>query len=75
MSLREGCTPEALAAFAARHRLDRAVTIGMTDFLPRAFGVPGPLAAHARGASLAALACLIPLKNALARQMMYGTRN
>ncbi|AZG12524.1 UbiH/UbiF/VisC/COQ6 family ubiquinone biosynthesis hydroxylase [Cupriavidus pauculus] len=73
-SLRAGCTPQALHAFAGRHRLDRAMTIGITDLLPRVFGVGGPLAAHARGASLAALACVAPLKHALARQMMFGAR-
>jgi 2-octaprenyl-6-methoxyphenol hydroxylase len=73
-SLRTGCTPRSLQAFASRHRLDRAVTIGVTDLLPRAFGVSYPLAAHARGASLAALACLAPLKHALARHMMFGMR-
>ncbi|MBB3013772.1 UbiH/UbiF/VisC/COQ6 family ubiquinone biosynthesis hydroxylase [Cupriavidus alkaliphilus] len=73
-SLRGGCTPQALQAFAARHRLDRAVTIGVTDLLPRVFGVAYPLAAHARGASLAALACLPPLRHALARHMMFGMR-
>ncbi|KAA6123786.1 UbiH/UbiF/VisC/COQ6 family ubiquinone biosynthesis hydroxylase [Cupriavidus cauae] len=72
--LRTACTPQALAAFGARHRLDRAVTIGVTDLLPRVFGIPYPLAAHARGASLAALACLSPLKHALAHQMIYGMR-
>lgn len=73
-SLRAGCTPQALQAFASRHRLDRAMTIGITDLLPRVFGIGGPLAAHARGASLAALACVAPLKHALARQMMFGAR-
>ena len=65
-ALRTGCTPRSLQDFAARHRLDRAVTIGVTDFLPRVFALPSPLAAHARGASLTALACLPPLKHALA---------
>jgi len=73
-SLRAGCTPQALQAFASRHRVDRAMTIGVTDLLPRVFGIGGPLAAHARGASLAALACVAPLKHALARHMMYGAR-
>lgn len=73
-ALRAECSPQALQAFAGRQRLDRAVTIGVTDMLPRLFGVSYPLAAHARGASLAALACLGPLKDALARQMMYGMR-
>ncbi|MDF3839781.1 UbiH/UbiF/VisC/COQ6 family ubiquinone biosynthesis hydroxylase [Cupriavidus basilensis] len=73
-ALRAGCSPQALQAFAAQQKLDRAVTIGVTDLLPRVFGISYPLAAHARGASLAALACLGPLKDALARQMMYGMR-
>jgi len=73
-ALRTGCTPQNLQDFAERHRLDRAVTIGVTDFLPRVFALPSPLAARARGASLAALACLPPLKHALAHQMMYGMR-
>lgn len=72
--LRRACTPQALDAFASRHRLDRAVTIGVTDFLPRVFGIGYPLAAHARGASLAALGLLPPLKHGLARQMIYGMR-
>lgn len=73
-SLRTSCTPEALGAFAARHRVDRAVTIGVTDMLPRVFGIANPIAGHARGAGLAAMACFAPLKNALARHMMYGMR-
>ncbi|WP_042884108.1 UbiH/UbiF/VisC/COQ6 family ubiquinone biosynthesis hydroxylase [Cupriavidus necator] len=73
-SLRTACTPQALQAFASRHRLDRAITIGVTDLLPRLFSVSYPLAAHARGASLAALACLPPLRHALARHMMFGMR-
>ncbi|WP_432260347.1 UbiH/UbiF/VisC/COQ6 family ubiquinone biosynthesis hydroxylase [Cupriavidus sp. TMH.W2] len=73
-SLRSACTPQALQAFASRHRVDRAVTIGVTDLLPRVFGISYPLAAHARGASLAALACLPPLRHALARHMMFGMR-
>ncbi|WP_043343729.1 UbiH/UbiF/VisC/COQ6 family ubiquinone biosynthesis hydroxylase [Cupriavidus basilensis] len=74
LALRADCSPQALQAFAAQQKLDRAVTIGVTDLLPRVFGVSYPLAAHARGASLAALACLGPLKDTLARQMMYGMR-
>lgn len=73
-ALRADCSPQALLAFAAQQKRDRAITIGVTDLLPRVFAVSYPLAAHARGASLAALACLGPLKDALARQMMYGMR-
>jgi len=73
-SLRADCSPQALEAFAARHRVDRAVTIGVTDMLPRVFGLANPLAGHARGVGLAAMACFAPLKDALARHMMYGMR-
>ncbi|RZT43105.1 UbiH/UbiF/VisC/COQ6 family ubiquinone biosynthesis hydroxylase [Cupriavidus agavae] len=73
-SLRAGGTPGALQDFARRHRVDRAMTIGITDLLPRVFGVGGSLAAHARGASLAALACLAPVRHTLARHMMFGAR-
>jgi 2-octaprenyl-6-methoxyphenol hydroxylase len=55
-SLRAGCTPQALEAFASRHRVDRAMTIGITDLLPRVFaGRPdgGPCAWRvARGTGL-----------------------
>ena len=73
-TLRDGATPAALARFARERAFDRAVTIGLTDLLPRAFAVPGRPFGHLRGAALTLLECLPPLKHGLARQMMFGQR-
>jgi len=73
-ALRDGATPAALARFARERTFDRAVTIGLTDLLPRAFAVPGRPFGHLRGAALTLLECLPPLKHGLARQMMFGQR-
>jgi len=67
-------TPAALARFARERAFDRAVTIGLTDLLPRAFAMPGRPFGHLRGAALTLLECLPPLKHGLARQMMFGQR-
>ncbi|CAJ0684033.1 UbiH/UbiF/VisC/COQ6 family ubiquinone biosynthesis hydroxylase [Ralstonia mannitolilytica] len=73
-ALRDGATPAALARFARERTFDRAVTIGLTDLLPRAFAVPGRTFGHLRGAALTLIECLPPLKHGLARQMMFGQR-
>ncbi len=70
-----GATPEALQAFAKRRGADRRLTIVATDTLARAFTVdlaPLPLL---RGVALSALDWLPPVKQALARHMMFGQRN
>jgi 2-octaprenyl-6-methoxyphenol hydroxylase len=48
--------------------------IAATDFLARSFTWSLPGAATARGLGLAALQLLGPVKSALARQMMFGSR-
>ena len=53
---------------------DRWGTIAATDFLARSFTWNLPGLGAARGAGLAALQALGPLKSALARQMMFGSR-
>jgi 2-octaprenyl-6-methoxyphenol hydroxylase len=53
---------------------DRWATIVSTDFLARSFTWSWPGLAAARGAAMAALQALPPLKAALARQMMFGRR-
>ena len=53
---------------------DRAGMILATDFLARSFTWPWPGLGTARGLGLAALQAATPLKNALARQMMFGQR-
>jgi 2-octaprenyl-6-methoxyphenol hydroxylase len=53
---------------------DRWAMIAATDFLARSFTWALPGAGAARGFGLAALQALQPVKSALARQMMYGSR-
>ena len=53
---------------------DRWAMIAATDFLARSFTWKLPGAGAARGLGLAALQALKPVKSALARQMMYGSR-
>jgi 2-octaprenyl-6-methoxyphenol hydroxylase len=53
---------------------DRWAMIAATDFLARSFTWQLPGAGAARGLGLAALQLLGPVKSALARRMMYGSR-
>ncbi len=53
---------------------DRWAMIAATDFLARSFTWVLPGAATARGVGLAALQALAPIKSALARRMMFGSR-
>ncbi|MDE2145817.1 MAG: FAD-dependent monooxygenase [Burkholderiales bacterium] len=53
---------------------DRWALIAATDFLARSFTWRLPGATAARGLGLAALQALPPLRQALARQMMFGRR-
>ena len=53
---------------------DRWATIATTDFLARSFTWGWPGLGTVRGAAMAALQALPPLKQALARQMMFGSR-
>lgn len=53
---------------------DRWAMIAATDFLARSFTWTLPGAGTARGLGLAALQWLSPVKSALARQMMFGSR-
>ena len=66
--------PEVLAAYAAARGLDRLGTIRFTDTLVRVFSNDfGPLR-HARGAALYALDLIPPLRNFVARRMLFGAR-
>ena len=53
---------------------DRWAMIAATDFLARSFTWRLPGAGAARGLGLSVLQALSPLKSALARQMMFGSR-
>ena len=66
--------PATLADFADRRKLDRNGTIFFTDSLVRLFSNDNPLLSHARGAGLFALDVCPPLRNFVARRMMFGAR-
>ena len=53
---------------------DRWAMIAATDFLARSFTWALPGAGAARGLGIAALQAIGPLKSAIARQMMFGSR-
>jgi 2-octaprenyl-6-methoxyphenol hydroxylase len=64
----------ALSRVAWQRAPDRWAMIAATDFLARSFTWQAPGIGTLRGAGLAILDRLPPLKNALARQMMFGGR-
>ena len=64
----------ALSRVAWQRAPDRWAMIAATDFLARSFTWQAPGVATLRGAGMALLDRLPPLKNALARRMMFGSR-
>ena len=65
---------DVLAAYAAARGLDRLGTIRFTDTLVRVFSNDFAPLRHARGAALFALDLLPPLRNFVARRMLFGAR-
>ncbi|MGB6240895.1 MAG: FAD-dependent monooxygenase [Castellaniella sp.] len=63
-----------LEHYARRRRLDRGLTLGITDMLPRLFATDNPLLRHACGLGLAALDLLPALRTPLARHLLQGQR-
>ncbi len=63
-----------LRAYAKSRSLDRRSVIGFTNSLIDVFGSEIAPLAHARGAGLVVLDLLPPLRNFLARRMMFGSR-
>ncbi len=63
-----------LRGFEWRRGPDRWAMIAATDFLARSFTWQLPGAGAARGLGIAAVQALRPVKSALARQMMFGSR-
>jgi 2-octaprenyl-6-methoxyphenol hydroxylase len=63
-----------LAAYARGRRADVLGGVGFTDFLVRMFSNDIAPLRHARGLGLLALEGLPPLKNFVARRMMFGAR-
>jgi 2-octaprenyl-6-methoxyphenol hydroxylase len=66
--------PQLLADYARGRRLDRRGAIGFTDLLIDGFGSNFPLLRQARGLGLLALDLLPPLRDFVARRMIYGAR-
>ena len=64
----------ALSRVAWQRAPDRWTMIAVTDFLARSFTWQAPGIATLRGAGMALLDRLPPLKHALARRMIYGSR-
>ncbi len=64
----------ALARVAWQRAPDRWAMIAATDFLARSFTWQAPGIGTLRGVGMAVVDRLPPLKNALARRMMYGSR-
>ncbi|HEX7387656.1 MAG TPA: FAD-dependent monooxygenase [Castellaniella sp.] len=64
----------ALEHYARQRRLDRSVTLSLTDVLPRVFATENPLQRHTCGLALCALDLLPVLRKPLARQLMQGQR-
>jgi 2-octaprenyl-6-methoxyphenol hydroxylase len=63
-----------LQEYASSRKVDRTVTIGLTDFMARIFTTNLFPIVIGRGLALSALQWLPPVKTALARQMMFGRR-
>lgn len=65
---------ELLERHARQRRADRFGAAGFTDFLVRSFTTELPLAPAARGLGLMALDMLPPLRQFVAKRMLYGAR-
>jgi 2-octaprenyl-6-methoxyphenol hydroxylase len=63
-----------LSRYRARRRLDTGGGILFTDALVRGFSNDIAPLRHARGAALAALDLLPPLKRLVVRKMIYGAK-
>ena len=67
-------TTAALRGYVSSRRIDRGATIAATHGLVRLFSNDFFPASVARGAGMTALGCIAPLKNILARRMIFGAR-
>ena len=66
--------PTLVARYGERRRVDRAVTVGLTDLMPRLFASTHAPVVIGRGLALALLDVARPLRGVFARQMMNGRR-
>jgi 2-octaprenyl-6-methoxyphenol hydroxylase len=65
---------EPLRSYLARRRIDRNATIAATHGLVRLFSNDFFPANVARGAGMTLLGCVVPLRNFVARRMIFGAR-
>lgn len=63
-----------LQAFTRRRQMDRWLTAGITDFLPRVFATANPLVEHGSGLALLGLDLIPPARQTLARHLLQGLR-
>ncbi len=63
-----------LDRYARRRRLDREGAAGFTDLLVRSFSTGSRAMTHLRGAGLIALDAFPPLRQFVAKRMIYGAR-
>lgn len=72
---RPGANPgPALAEFASARHLDRFITAGLTDFMPRIFATGLAPVEHACGAALLGMDLASPLRAPLAQHLLQGFR-
>ncbi|HAP28356.1 MAG TPA: monooxygenase, partial [Achromobacter sp.] len=64
----------ALAEFASARHLDRFITAGLTDFMPRIFATGLAPVEHACGAALLGMDLASPLRAPLAQHLLQGFR-
>lgn len=64
----------ALAEFASARHLDRFITAGLTDFMPRVFATGLAPVEHACGAALLGMDLASPLRAPLAQHLLQGFR-
>lgn len=65
---------EALHRFAAARRIDRRTTVGTTHALVRIFSNDFFALGTLRGAAMTLLGCVPPVRDVVARRMIFGTR-
>lgn len=68
------CPTAALAEFGRARQMDRIVTVGLTDLMPRVFATGLAPVEHACGLALLGLDLAAPLRAPLARHLLQGLR-
>lgn len=65
---------ELLLKYSKQRRIDRGLTMAITDTLPRIFATNNSLQKHACGLGLLAMDIIAPLRNNFARHLLQGQR-